>query len=286
MSRFSRRHNLPKVIGLGIGLTACIAGLGIFAMQASGTRSADEYGCFSGIAQPQTIALIDASDPRWNPEQALSLTRYFNRTYYSLSFNERLSFYTTEGDVLGSEMTPRFHVCGQATSPDQLEAVNAASGNSGYLTKQKKRLYLKKLVPELETLLSDSPDEARRQSYQSPILEMIADVSRNDIDPGSRLILVSDLLQNSDSLQFCRTQNHMPPFDAFKKRLVYQRLKPRSLEGVEVEILMLQRFGYGQNGLDFCHSEEELMDFYRTYFLDNGTAEVRFIRIRHGRTEC
>jgi len=58
-------------------------------------------------------------------------------------------------------------------------------------------------------------------------------------------------------------------------------LKPKSLQGVEVEILLIQRMGYSQQGYDFCSGEKELMKFWQAYFADNG-ADVHFIRIRHG----
>jgi hypothetical protein len=84
---------------------------------------------------------------------------------------------------------------------------------------------------------------------------------------------------NSDSAQFCQVQNDMPPFSLFAQRRVYQdRLKPQSLEGVQVDVLMLLRPAYGP----FCRDEDEIRRFWIDYFRANGVKEPRMIRIRHG----
>lgn len=286
MRRRNQHNNMSKLLALSGALALCIGGLIFAALQAYDTRTPDKMGCFADLSQPQTVVFVDASEPRWNEEQRRSLRRYFDEQYNGLTFNERLSVYTTEGDVISDIMPPRFHICGQAKTAPELEAIGAQGGTAGYLQKQRQHLYEKVLAPQLDRLLSLTPDDARRQSSQSPILEQVKSLSRK-LKPGSRLMIISDLIQNSDSVQFCRVHNDMPPFADFKKRQVYlSRLKPQSLEGVEVEILMLQRPGYGQTGLGFCRDEEELRDFWRGYFMDNGVSDPRFIRIRHGYVEA
>ncbi len=49
---------------------------------------------------------------------------------------------------------------------------------------------------------------------------------------------------------------------------------------MDVEILMLQRYGFGSGALRYCHSEEELKTFWRDYLIDNGVVNPRIIRIR------
>lgn len=287
MRRYTRRRKaitFKTMIYSGL-LVLCVSGLGYFTFQSYGQRRADAFGCFDEIDQAQTFVLFDASEPRFNEEQARSLEIYFQRLYEGLKFNERLSFITSEADQIASMASPRFHVCGQTTSPSDLEAVGAASGEAGYLKKQKERIYQKIVAPELKALLAENPDESRRQRHQSPIMEMIGDASQlKSLRPGSRIILVSDLIQNSDSVQFCRVQNDMPPFRHFKQSPVYARLKPASLKDVDVEVLMIQRTGYGHAIYEYCASEDELMTFWRTYLEDNG-AHAHFVRIRHGLVE-
>jgi hypothetical protein len=205
MRRYTRKIT-PKSLAYAGLLAACASGLGFIGFQSYGKATADAHGCFYEAPQPQSFVLVDASEPRFNDEQAQSLPIYFDRLYETLGFNERLSFVTTEADQVAS--VARLHVRGQATDPAQLEAIGAASAQAGYLKKQQRRLYEKIVAPEFEALLSADPGEKRRQLYQSSILEMIADLSRlPDAKPGSRIIIVSDLIQNSDSAQFCRTRN-------------------------------------------------------------------------------
>ncbi len=284
MKRYSSRRKAftLKTISCATLLMLCTSGLAYLTVQSYGQRTPDAYGCFNDVKQAETFVLFDASEPRFNEEQARSLRSYFDRLFESLRFNERLSFITSEADQIASIATPRFHVCGQALTSAQLEEIGAATGQAGYLKKQKQRLYDKIVKPEFDAMLAEAPDDNRRQLYQSPIMEMIADISRlPTLESGSRIIIVSDLIQNSDSVQFCRVQNDMPRFRIFKDRPVYARLKPQSLKGITVEVLMIQRIGYGQTGLEYCSKEDEIAAFWRDYLIDNG-ANPHFIRIRHG----
>ena len=278
------RKQLPALLGMGGVLCACIVGLGYMGFQAYGKATADEYGCYESAGQRQSVVLVDVSGPRFNEEQARSLRRYFDKLYSGLGFNEKLSIITTAEDQIGSVPTPRLHVCGQASHAADLEAINAESASSGFLARQKERLYEKNFGPAIAELLS--PDSDSKQRFQSPILEMIQSVRRfHPLRAGDRLIVVSDLIQNSDSVQFCRTKNDMPPFSVFAKRSVYQRLKPESLEGIDVEVLMIQRRGYGRSTYAYCYSEEELRTFWHDYMIANGVADPRFVRIRHGKVK-
>ncbi len=281
--RYASRHktNWPLIIGASLALIICIVSLGYAAYQAYGKPVADRYGCFDGVSGRQTFVLIDASEPRFDADQQRALHRYFRQLYDGLGFGDRVSVYTTEGDQQASVLAPRFHVCGPATEPGQLTAIGAETGPAGYLKKQRTRLYEQRFLPELGAVLDDSPDKGRRQSWQSPILEMVADLSRQPgVKAGAKIVLVSDLVQNTpDSAQFCRVQNDMPRFAHFARRAVYHdRLKPHALNGIAVDLLMLQRRSYGPH----CRDEDEIRRFWVDYFRANGAVGLRVIRLRHG----
>ena len=279
------KKQLPALLGLGSVLIASMAGMGYLGLQAVGQASADVLGCYADVPQRQTFVFVDVSGPRFNDEQRRSLQSYFDQLYAGLAFNERLSVYTNEADQIASVASPRFTLCAPARSPADLEAVNAPTASAGYLSKERERLYTKLLGPELRVLLADDVPASRTQNYQSPILEMIADLSRvPTMRPGSRLIVISDLLQNSDTARFCIVKGDMPHFSVFARRHDFQRVKPKSLAGVDVEVLMLQRYGYGQAGLEYCRDEEELRKFWLDYFIGAGVKDPRFIRIRNGVT--
>lgn len=276
------RKQLPQLLVAGAALGLGIGGLGYMTVKTLGQITADQYGCYAEVYAPQTVVIVDASEPRWDNSQGRSLETYFDQTYDGLAFNERLSIYTTEGDRVASVVKPSFHVCGQATISDELPD-NAAKAQAGYLLKQKQRLFEKIAKPEFDALLTQSPDASRRQNAESPIFEMIRAVQRSaKLEAGDRLILVSDMIQNSDTLRFCRTRGDMPAFSTIEKSLKYQnRLKPAPFDGVSIELLMLQRYGYGQGGLAHCYSEEELRGVWMAYFKANGADDVNIIRVRY-----
>lgn len=281
MKRRSRSNNTLKTLGLSSILAAGMGGMGYLTWQSMGKSTADEYGCFDQASGRHTVVLLDVSEPKFNEEQERSVFEYLRQLYDKLDFNERLSVVTTAEDQIASVPKPSFHVCGQATEAAQLEAINADAASSGFLKRQKERLYEKTFEPAIAEILS--PDTNSRQRYQSPILELVKGIRRfHSLQPGDRLVIVSDLIQNSDTVQFCRTKNDMPPFSIFETKSTYGSLKPQSLEGIEIEVLMIQRYGYGSEDLAYCYSEEELRRFWHDYLVANGVSDPDFVRIRHG----
>lgn len=195
MRRRKQRHDLPKIILLCAVLVACMGGLGYAAFSTMGQPVADRFGCYDEIEQRHTFVLFDASEPRLNTEQHRSVRQYMDELFANLDFNERLSFITTEADQISSMPKARFHVCGAAHHSEDLEKIGAQGASAGFLKKQKQRLYENVYAPQIETMLSPTPDKTRRQLSQSPVLEMIKNVTNmRDFTPGSRLIVLSDLL--------------------------------------------------------------------------------------------
>ncbi len=283
--RRKRKNDLPKIAVLSTALALCVGGLGYATYNAMGQPVADHYACYDDAPQRHSFVLFDASHPRLNKEQGRSIRNYFDNTYDGLGFNEKLSFVTTEGDVIASPPKARFHICGGARNAQELETIGVKNVSAGFIKRQKERLYNKLYAPQISEMIAPS-DAARQQKSQSPIMEMIKGISdMRSFGQGSRLIIVSDLLQHSESGKFCVKKNNMPAFSTFRKGVIYQqRLKPQSMDGVEVTVLMVQRSGYGSGFLKYCHSEEELSTFWKRYFKDNGAANIHFIRIRNGNT--
>jgi hypothetical protein len=250
-----------------------------------GQKAIDPYGCYNDVYQKQTAVIVDVSEPRFDSTQARSLNTYLTQVYNGLAFNERLSVFTTAESEMSSVASPSFSVCGQATKSRELEEVGAPAAQSGYLKRQKQKLFNKIVKPKLDKLLTLNPDETQKQLYESPILEMIKSVVRDvNLESGDRMVIISDMIQNSsESASFCRKKGDMPSFSTFKKRNFYQgRLKPRSIDSVEVEVLMLLRGSYGRTGLEYCSSEDEIRNFWLGYFKENFGTIANFIRIRQG----
>lgn len=244
-----------------------------------GELTPDRQGCYEGIPSPQTLLWIDVTSLRLSEPQMLALRRAIDDVYGGLGFNERLSIITTEADTFSSVPKPRVHVCGQARSPEELEAAGASAAMPGYLERKRHELYERVLGPELDAILSPQALEARAGMMHSPILEQIAYLSRS-LTAGDRLVLATDGVQNSEAAKFCQVRGDMPSFSSFAKRDLYrQLLKPQRMDGVRVTWLMVQLPSYGA----YCSGEGEVRRFFEDYFTGNGASMLDVIRIRFGK---
>lgn len=274
----------PKMIGYAVGIALALGGLGYAALSVYGKPLPDALGCYDVAPQPQRIVLIDASEPRWNGQQAQAMHSYIDQLWNDLGFNERLSVYTTETEVNHSVIRPRFELCGQATDPRELEAIGAQSATPGYLQKQKQRLYDQILRPQMAAILNPSPPESRLQRYESPLFEVLQDISKT-LRPNASIAVFSDQIQNSEAAQFCRVPNDLPTFANYTKRPEYRLVQPRDFQNARIELLLIQREGYGLQQLAYCSGEAELVRFWTDYYRTNGAAEVFVTRIRRGFNE-
>ncbi|MGB1109652.1 MAG: hypothetical protein ACPG4N_04820 [Gammaproteobacteria bacterium] len=277
-----QKRKVIKVTILSAALSAMGLGTGIAAYSLIGKPVPDRFGCYNEAPRNGHYVLTDVSSPRFSVEQSRSLRRWFDQSFSLLGFNELFAVFTSEQREIASIAAPSFHVCGPARNSDQLEAIGADEVSAGYLNKQAARLYDKQLAPELEALLDPNPPKDRQQVHQSPVLELIGDLSRAPSFTSVRkLTVISDGVQNGLGGHFCFEKGALPPFKSFARRGVYERLKPEPLNGIEVEFLMLERPGYGKGSMKYC-TETELRRFWTDYFKANSAASVKLIRIRAG----
>ncbi|MFK5950257.1 MAG: hypothetical protein QM500_15965 [Methylococcales bacterium] len=277
--RFNNKNRLAIIL-VYLALLILFSGGLIYSVSSNlGVVTADKYGCYPDMQQRHIHMVVDASNPRYNIEQQRGIYRYTEQLYNGLELGDKLSVYTSEGNQVASIAKSKFHICGQAKTADELVKINAAEASKGYLAKQQQRLYQKVFLPKLKALLTD-PLNDEQVAKSSPILEMIADLSRlPSMKAGSKLVVVSDLFQFSSSVKpFCLVKNALPAFSSFAQWPVYKTLlKPQRLAGIETEMLMLQRQSYGK----FC-TERELRQWWIDYFKDNSGKNPSVIRIRTG----
>lgn len=148
-----------------------------------------------------------------------------------------------------------------------------------YLKNQDKLVWRKLYQPGIEAMLNIAPN-TKAVMMDSPILELTGSMSRiADLTgkPFSRLVLISDLIQNSDGLSFCyKPEQRVPSYEKFTASAHWRRLKPSPFTGVEVEVLLLER------SQKLNCTTDELEDFWKAYFLKNGAKSAKFIRLREG----
>jgi hypothetical protein len=276
-----------KTLLAGTATAAMLAGAGYAALKDMNTAKADELGCYEQTApQAHTVALVDSSEPRFDAVQRRDLMRAFGDVFQrDLAFNERFSLIATDASRIGSVPSPVVTRCGPARLPSDLESVGAASASDAFLERQAALAFEQDILPHLESVFAINPPDEQRQRAESPILEQIQSLSRMPAfsrDAGDkRLIVVSDLLQNTGDAQFCHTQGHLPAFETFRTRPYFERVAPHDLGGADVTVYLLIRGTLGEPPYPYC-TEDELVRFWRAYFEDAGAGSVDVIRLRRG----
>lgn len=256
-------------------------------MQEASYAKADKNGCYAQTSNmAHTVAIVDSSEPRSDQTQTRDLMAAFKQTYMKgLNFNERFSIVTTAENAIGSVFSPSMSFCRGAHTPDELLNVGAASATVEFVYRESMKFYQKTFEPTLAKIFTANPDDDARQRRESPIFEQIQSVARatsfSEQINNRHLILVSDLIQHTSELQFCTTKGHLPKFKKLKASQYFSDIKPRSLSGVDVQVYMLIRPGYGDRNLPYC-SESELRTFWVDYFADAGARNVEVIRLRMG----
>lgn len=281
--------SIPMLPALGVlGGSALALGIAYVAVQDLNTLKPDEEtGCYTQTtAQDSTVAFVDSSDPGFDNVQSRDLVRAFTNLYHrDLGFNERLSVTTTQESRIGTIPDPVIELCGGAKSSAELENIGAAGATAAFLKRQSEKTFEKQVEPQLAEIFAVDPTAANRQSRESPILEQIQSLSRlpafTDRAGQKQLILVSDMLQNTTDLQFCKTQGHLPSYFSFKESPEFDRVRPASLAGTDVTIYMLVRGMLGEAPYAFC-TEPELTKWWKDYLTDAGAQSVDVIRIRRG----
>ncbi len=283
-----RRQRNPFPVRVVLGISTIIAALGAityYSVKDAGFVKADANGCFTQD-NGHTFVLVDSSNPRFDVAQTRDLRTAFDQFYASeLAFKERFTIVTTEESRIGSIPAPAMVFCRSAHTGNELDAVGAATGTPAYLAREAASFFDDVFSPVMAEIFDPNPDDAQRQRRESPILERIQSVARQASFASSqgqrRLIIVSDLIQSTQEAQFCTQQGHLPSFATFKNSAYFDRVRPASLAGVEVELYMLIRGGYGETYLPYC-SEDELRKFWTDYFVDAGASSVEIIRLRRG----
>lgn len=270
-------------IGVLIALPVIVASVGALVMREAlkVARIGTDF-CYSSSAPRQNAAFfVDVSfTADTSAAQDRDLTRALQDAYATLPANARLSVFTTSNEVVGSLPVPVLSVCRPPATESEQESLGLGSKPAPYLAHQSQEARAK-FDQSVSALLSGAKDRAQA-AKDSPILEQMQGLSRFRFDgPLKTLTLYTDGLQNSDAFQFCQSQGHMPPFAVFAQKPGYRFLKPDSLEGVSVHLLLIEFGALPSPSFPFCTSDE-LRSFWPAYFKANGADSVRLTRLRYG----
>ena len=192
--------------------------------------------CVVDEIPPHRVVIVDKTD-FYSPEQAQAIGELILFERAMLDVGERLSLFELDerGELRGGN---RFSMC----NPGSGEQVNPLYRNPDRIQARYNALFEGPLQRELADLVRP------REAPNSPIIEALAQLTQEDsfdrTVPSRRIVLVSDMLQNSEIFTVYGRgrgafENRVPPA-AETARLVRETYGD-GLRGVEIEIRLIPR---------------------------------------------
>lgn len=267
-----------------IGIPLVMIGVFVMAFQQYINRDSfgpDENYCYVREDQNQSAIFIDNSITQHSDSQLRDIRTALTDSFHEAEPNTSLLVFTTASDTNGSIARPVFTICKPPTTPAELEAINAPSKTAPFLERQYNEA-ADKYSKAVDQILLDvqNPELAAKDS---PILEQIRAISKYSGFHGQNrgFIIITDGIQNSSLARFGVVKNAMPPFAGFKDRLDYEMsIQPRSLDGVEVRLLLIEFGKLPSISLPYV-TNNEIKVWYYDYFKGNGAASVDITSLRY-----
>lgn len=221
-----------------------VAAVSYFALTLRPAEYDAETLCIAGIVPPHRVVIIDKTD-LYSQQQAAAIERIILTQRDTLAVGERLSLF--ELDESGRLDDSNFSLC----NPGSGDQVNPLYRNPDRIQARYESLFDTPLQQALADLVvpKDAP--------QSPILEALAELAQEpsmaQTVPGRRIILVSDMLQNSAIFSvYGRSRgavfDRLPPVADTVQAI--REEYGMALAGVVLEIHLIERPGWEseQNG--------------------------------------
>lgn len=263
--RRRRKKQLLGTLFLLLGICGILSLLGAYLwVRAHQTQLDKSTLCPADGPRGLTVILFDMTDAL-NPVQQEALRQELKRIKEEIPIATAIEMYSvrsTQGELLSPEGPA---LC----NPGNSKGISKLMGNP--------RLAEKKWLEGFEKPINAIVDKmlTLETAPISPILESIQSVAvtafgkiPNDVNY-RRLIIVSDMLQNTEEL----SQYHqLVPFSQLRNTAYYRKVRA-DLSHVEVEIIYLRR--------DTGHQGKDHIEFWQEYFVDCG-ARLSHIKALQG----
>tara|TARA_B100000678_G_scaffold290472_1_gene303500 strand:+ start:1228 stop:2058 length:831 start_codon:yes stop_codon:yes gene_type:complete len=210
-----------------------------------------------------TVVLVDVTDPM-NTPQRQDFRNQLDLLLQQVGRYEKLVVVKVDpvGDALLSPVITR---CNPGSAAD----VSEWNGNPTKLERQHQTGFVSPMENAFHELMEASG------ASRSPVLESVQSVALSELQAPDlegkklRLIVASDLLQNTDRVSF---YSGLPDLDAFIDSQAFARVRT-NLRGVDVELWMLQRDDSQQT------QPRALIDFWATIIEEQGGQVARAYRV-------
>ncbi len=237
--------------------------------------------CYPQDGQHQSAFFLDASfTSGTSGQQDRDLASELMRTFDGLPPNGRLRVFSTAKGVASSTGIPVVDMCAPPATPEEQARIGADEETRPRLIRIK-GVARAAFASKVQAHLAVIKDEAKG-AIDSPVLEQIRAISRFPFEaPLKHLVVFTDGIQNSDLRQFCRVKGHLPSFAKFAKQPDYELVKPRSLDGVRVDILLVENSRLPSSIYPFC-TNREIRTWWPEFFKAAGANVEPLTRIRFG----
>lgn len=282
--RHSRR-SVAEQWRIGAGIAGCalvvVAIVVIFVLRPEPTERDSETLCPTSGPSAVTAILVDTTD-RLGPVSRADVLAHLHEEVSSGSANELFLAFETQATEPSGVPEPLFEVC----HPGHPEDANPLIESEQRIEKRLEERFLAPLAQVFKELLDREP------AASSPLMEstQVAAVTvlgrRDYADVPKRLLLVSDLMQNTDSLSFFR---QVPDYSEFVSTSAADQLST-NLGATDVEILFVQRRAHARLrdavARDTARCSEtgdrrtrSLIEFWCRWIEDQGGTLRRVVRI-------
>lgn len=226
-----QRERYKGLLYIGITVTAVLAFAAAYYVVKSEQRVLDPETLCSDKPTSLTVLLVDVTDPM-NTPQRQDFINQLTRLKNSVSRYGELAIMRVDQSG-GKLLSPVITRCSPGTASD----TDDTQGNPQKLQRQWETGFsapLDKAFQEI-SLASGADESPIMESVQAAALTELQKPGRDGIP--KRLIIASDLLQNTDDMSFYST---LPNAQDFTNSEAFQRVRT-DLRGVEVELWQLKR---------------------------------------------
>lgn len=259
-SRMSKKNRHLSLVGSFL-IALAILGIGTifffnFTLRSTAATDPDSLCPTSGPSMIFAV-LVDTTDTLSQHHQNIVIGR-LREQIFSLPEGALivLNLVTAESDKNKKTV---FYSC----KPKSGENANSLHENPRLIQERFLNGFFKPLEESLKFIVSTNKSSSSpiMESIQSLVVQAFPYTDRKD---RSELIIISDLIQNSDAFSFYRGQD----WDVFRKSQAFSRLS-RNLTGVDVTLYQLPRPGA------IKLRDEKVVDFWANYFDVQGAQSVR-----------
>lgn len=266
-SRRGRRGSSPwPIVGaIGIAVLAVAAIVAGFVLRPESVARDEATLCPKSGPKAVTTIVVDTTDEvevMSRTDALQTLSEFVSR---EAAPDELIMAFET-APVSANALQPVAEVC-HPGDPDEADPLVA---NPRLIQKRLQEGFLAPLTASFEALLNIEEAET------SPLMESVQSVSTSVLSRSAyeaipkRLIIVSDLMQNSERVSFYRGR---PDYEAFAATRGAEALQT-DLRGVDVTIFFLNR--RTQQDIESL----ELVTFWQKWLKDQGAASFRVIRMQ------